>query len=68
MQQQAQQESTFPLKEVLLASGALSVVGMVYFRMKKQTVPFKVGCLHMWPHSSMQQKYLTTHAAIIPHD
>jgi hypothetical protein len=42
LQQPAQQDSAFPLKEVLLSSGVLSVIGMFYFYKKKQTLPFKV--------------------------
>lgn len=41
-QMEQQHASEFPLKEVLLASGVLSVIGMFYFYKKKQTVPFKV--------------------------
>jgi hypothetical protein len=42
LQQPAQQGSAFPLKEILLSSGVLSVIGMFYFYKKKQTLPFKV--------------------------
>lgn len=45
--QQPQQASAFPLKEMLLTTGVLSVIGMFYFYRKKQTVPFKV--CGVWP-------------------
>mgnify|MGYP001807016002 CR=1 FL=1 len=38
-----QQDSSFPLKEILLTSGVLSVLGMFYFYRTKQTMPYKVS-------------------------
>lgn len=58
-QQQQDSSSAFPLKEVLLASGVLSVVGMFYFYRKKQTVPFKVCCSLQATHTRSHSTHAT---------